>query len=739
MKILRLIYFLFVISLTLQIQNRIFAAITYTQIYIVADASVGDYTVGPWTCDFPLQIDTKSALNTIYAVDTYDGAEHASQFPTSSFQYFSLCYPFIGYVKHNDHNYNYGYGYLPVLMGEFEPHWYESYSVPPDQQVDLCFHWTYEPNSGFPWGGVIGNNSYLPIPLNPPPTLAFHIGSDGSLLPAPPIITIISGEGGTVSVYPASGNTGSTTQIIATPSVGYIFASWTLNNAGGGSISSTEAATAIFTFGSANATVTANFTQIPKKTGTVIKSLSLQPSEKPNLALIIHGYTPPTKTPYSDDAAMPSLVTAIQNRVLRDGIADQWDVLMYNWASSSGGLPQWAVANAVPIGNSIGTKIANVGYKKVLLIGWSAGTWLEQGIATALKNNGIEPSVIFLDAFIPNLFSLGSQDNFYTTNLLGAGLSKVEQYYETDSYWGVGYPLPNAVNYDITPLLSCVNFQGDHHAWPPLWYEYTVEYYNYIYGFGYGYPKAFLIDGEKGSTVTLTCDTQSTFAKSYKISQKDALNNAERQPSSSSYAGTELFLTNINTKVTADGIGTVISAPKGLQFVTTNFVWAGFNIVISNGCTFAAVDYTFASPCEYVVGFYLDGQAIQFIQGDRTSSLASVELFPLPVAVNSGSHYCNIALESLDQNPVFVTVKAVGFYSLVTQPQIASESKAFGNFAVQWEASAGLKYQLQCNVDLVATNWNSIGEVLTCSTNSIMSVHDTVMSIQRFYRLILLQ
>ena len=74
--------------------------------------------------------------------------------------------------------------------------------------------------------------------------------------------------GGTVSPTSGTYQEGSTVTLTATPASGYRFSSWTVSGTGS-FLSSTTASTTIFTMGTANATVTANFTAIPTHTLTV--------------------------------------------------------------------------------------------------------------------------------------------------------------------------------------------------------------------------------------------------------------------------------------------------------------------------------------------------------------------------------------------------------------------------------------------------------------------------------------
>jgi len=105
-----------------------------------------------------------------------------------------------------------------------------------------------------------------------------------------PRITVAPSTGGWASANPTSGAPGSTTTLSANPSSGYYFSTWTVNDAGGGSISSTTDKITTFTFGTANAAVTANFTATANVT-------TLPPTSVWNAGATLNGSVNPNGVP----------------------------------------------------------------------------------------------------------------------------------------------------------------------------------------------------------------------------------------------------------------------------------------------------------------------------------------------------------------------------------------------------------------------------------------------------------
>ncbi|MBR6068682.1 MAG: hypothetical protein IKP45_12900 [Bacteroidales bacterium] len=98
------------------------------------------------------------------------------------------------------------------------------------------------------------------------------------------------GAGGTVSPTSGSYGEGATVTLTATPAAGYRFSSWSVSGAGS-SVSSTTTSTTTFTMGTANATVTANFTLIPTHTLTVNSNPTAGGSVSPTSGTYYEGQT----------------------------------------------------------------------------------------------------------------------------------------------------------------------------------------------------------------------------------------------------------------------------------------------------------------------------------------------------------------------------------------------------------------------------------------------------------------
>jgi len=142
-----------------------------------------------------------------------------------------------------------------------------------DQYGSSQVQWTARGSTGDTRGVLYSDDVALPQNALPDvlggafylqPTMVVHIpwalsGRSYSYSLDVPSVSVLFGVGGTAVASPISGALGSTTTLTASNSPGYSFSSWTVSDAGGGSISSTTANPATFRFGGANATITANF------------------------------------------------------------------------------------------------------------------------------------------------------------------------------------------------------------------------------------------------------------------------------------------------------------------------------------------------------------------------------------------------------------------------------------------------------------------------------------------------
>jgi hypothetical protein len=567
----------------------------------------------------------------------------------------------------------------------------------------------------------------------------------------------------------------------------------------------------------------------PPQTGLVLQPPT-PPNQHQNLVMVIHGWTPGSSTPYSDDAAMPTLAGAIDTSLQASGAWTNWDVKFYNWSPSSGGSPQNAVRNADNIGRQLGQQIAASGqYKKVQLISHSAGTWLANGIAQELwGNTNISLSVTFLDSYVPSaVFIKGNgADDYYTPDLLGQSVPMVEQYFhENVPGTGLGNVLPNAVNYDITWLQGCSGDSAwwDAHGWPIRWYTQTVNNPTWCYGEGFGYPDAFNIQANKGLDEVLSCPSCSSsgqaqsqmavssdnfaqgaqaqgtvdsanyeqgtlttasgeviplppmppgfveYMENLAAVSHDSIaaqetgapmppggtdggssdtNSTPAQPQYSSPAmpqievlGSDVPFADLTT-LTQGGNGTITPDTNGvgMDFSTTNFVWGTFAVSTTNDITLGTVDYALSAPSDSVLGMYLDGQPMQYIQSSTNNPLTSYEIFPLSSVLGMGNHNLTVSLESLDGAPITATLNTVGLYYYESQPVITSQSVTNGNFAFSWEAGAGLNYQPKYTTNLTSGVWQNLGGLLTSPTNAIMTAFDAIgTNQQRFYGVALVQ
>jgi len=536
------------------------------------------------------------------------------------------------------------------------------------------------------------------------------------------------------------------------------------------------------------------------------------PHKHPNLALVIHGTTPGSSTPFSDGADIPHLADAIKARLAKENDGN-WDVVFYNWSEPSYDLnsrhyPQTVARNAVIVGDRLVDDIkSDPPYQKVLAIGHSSGAWMASEIGQGLQNtpNGPTVNAVYLDPFVPEAVMpvLGKNDpdddNYPQTRLGSVSLAS-ENYYEKEwRLWrgvtGIGIPLTYAVNYDVTPIRTCAGDPrpgvGEAHGWPIRFYQFTTDDDRW----NYGYQHAFKIQGPLGNDTPLNCDnvpppvqlpvqmqslSLGTFGRSviendlpddiWRImpqsidesifdavdassteeaeAQVDAVAQSRAQTATpnanlpgqpATVPGTEFAIGDL-TPVSQTGEGTITSSTNGVKMSAESFLSETFNVVTTNAITLGTLDYSLSNHCSSVVGIWMDGKPMIFIQSAPASELSSFEMFIPSTAVPSGNHSLTISLESLDGTPIAATMNTIGFYFAAQEPLITSQSISNNQFALSWEAGAGLKYRAQYSSDLTSSNWMNLGGLITSPTNAVMSAFDSIATnSQRFYRISLEQ
>jgi hypothetical protein len=513
--------------------------------------------------------------------------------------------------------------------------------------------------------------------------------------------------------------------------------------------------------------------------------------------MVIHGWTPFwSPTPYSGNALMPNLENTIAARLNNDGLGSQWKADFRDWSPNSQGFPQTAVRNAAKVGDAVAQQIIAGGYTNVELISHSAGAWVANEIGHDLAAAGIPVSVTFLDAYTPSTvaFKFRSSDKLYTPEALGAGLAHAEHYYHTNwTMWGLGNTLPNAANYDVSPLQTCDGDTGDWHGWPVRWYTKTAANANYSCADNIGYSLSPCAQGGDGAdnampssasaspsspqdqaSSTVTVNPPAFLARRRLLNEEapppppplpPALSNilsalsrrtnmavlqtttvsapaeipAASSDSTTVPAGPQIPLTDLTfdslTPIAQGGNGTLTTNADGVQLSTSDFFWETFGLATTNGFNLGALDYELSTNCNNIVGLWMDGQPMTLIQSAPQDPLASIESFPLSQALGAGNHNLTVSLQSLDGIPVSATLKELNFALTVSAPLITSQSISNGQFGISWEAGAGLKYQVQASSDLTSSNWTNIGPLLSSPTNAVMSAFDALgTNNQRFYR-----
>jgi hypothetical protein len=451
-----------------------------------------------------------------------------------------------------------------------------------------------------------------------------------------------------------------------------------------------------------------------------------------NYVIVIRGFTPFWElNPYSASTAMDQLGSAIQNQV-----GNNASVLICRWSKNSGAIPIDAVRNAKMVSHNVVTKILSLGAcDSVQPIGHSAGTWVANAVAQEFIGAGTSVSLTLLDAYIP-----GGQ---YTEDQLGSGVKNAEQYYETKSYLGVGIVLDNAVNFNVTKVRDLVPgnwgiLWGDWHDWPVQWYARSVENQSDEYVYNVGFQDRFTNTGRHDGEPPYVLPPPQPHDDSITSDTPIHLPKDLLEPQLTSLT-TEAAFTNLSI-VAHGGSGTVSTNGSGVQFSTTNFVWATFNVNPTNDFNYATLDYSLSTNCNSVVGMWMDGNPMMLLQSSPQDDINDTERFPLSSALGMGNHLLTVSLESLDKTPISATLKGFDFDLAVSQPAITSQSISNGTFGFTWEAGAGLKYQPQYNTRLSSTNWMNLGGLLTTPTNAVMNAFDVINpNQQRYYKIQIIQ
>lgn len=117
------------------------------------------------------------------------------------------------------------------------------------------------------------------------------------------------------------------------------------------------------------------------------------------------------------------------------------------------------------------------------------------------------------------------------------------------------------------------------------------------------------------------------------------------------------------------------------------------------------------------------------------SNLPKIGWTNLVFLVTATSSSTVLQFGCLDQ-PYFLGLDDVSVAPVV-RPELQSASLGSGAFSFQWNALAGLSYQVQYKTNLLQPDWANLGGAIT-ATNSTASVLDSSPDGMRFYRIVIL-
>jgi len=336
-------------------------------------------------------------------------------------------------------------------------------------------------------------------------------------------LTVNSTPGGTATASAISGTLGTKATVTAYPSNTFTFTGWTFTNTGGGSLSTTFTNPTTFTFGYADASITANFAAVARIASDAASRLSrlaifnkstghFQPLPANfiptgNVYVLAHGWSPAFAASVAGMVAGGNSNPLAWNVSNSDGTSfiTPWEalattiaakdsnstILMYSWLDQSATLFPWdSAARAEGMGNLLALTLRNnAGFDpsfyasggKLHLVGFSHGCEVAAEATADLQAFGTHVDQLTLVDSPEGGWSHGVySDNMVYVTLngvqnIGTGVGQTV----VDSYLGQqgSFPLPNLGvithsygNYhDIEHLTALLNQEGSISVpWAPM-------------------------------------------------------------------------------------------------------------------------------------------------------------------------------------------------------------------------------------------------------------------------------
>jgi hypothetical protein len=196
-------------------------------------------------------------------------------------------------------------------------------------------------------------------------------------------------------------------------------------------------------------------------------TFSLPPATVKNLVIIAHGRDTSIET--FNNGWVRGMERDIEQWIDRQGNADEWAVISYDWTADS--MADDYYLKAIAHGTALGTTLASLGYEHIHLVGHSAGAALITSVAEEiqLRSSATDTHLTYLDAYVP----LPAYAEWFGT--VAAQATWAEQY--LDQGFPSGFPprtrvqIPHVHNVDVTDLRP----NGvDSHSWPHLFYRDTA-------------------------------------------------------------------------------------------------------------------------------------------------------------------------------------------------------------------------------------------------------------------------
>lgn len=375
-----------------------------------------------------------------------------------------------------------------------------------------------------------------------------------------------------------------------------------------------------------------------------------------------------------------------------------WLVVSLDWTQNANTLvPQGAERRAMALGKKFGSIAQLSGFSSCHLIAHSAGSWLIDAMADAIKDHDIKEGgetdirLTFLDSY-----AQGPPSNTYMK--LGAAADWAEHFVCSESpptiVVGTDWTLPNAFNVDITTIKP----PGESsHSWPWKWYITTITNPSSASSLGWGFGRTAEYSGSFPSFVDYPRGRRLDIASGLLISAISA--------SAAISSGVELRSESMEVSATGQvgefGFG-------GFTMTTGSPVSAATTLDLANGDELLSFNFEFLPGGRGTLNLLLDDEVVFGASTSNSIGFESAGWIALTDLIQPGLHRLKWQLTPQTALPCKVRISNVasGFRSNNIEMPLLNAVLESGAIHLRW-STAFEDFSLK-NLDFTSGGWNIV-------------------------------